>query len=1007
MIPFLKSVARAYSERYDDLSRILFLFPNKRSGTFFLKHLKEVLPSGRPVVAPDVMPIADFTSLVSGLVVTDRLNGIFLLYDCYRTLRGENASESRADGEEFEKFISWGEVILSDFSEIDLYLANAGEIFTNVKDYREISSDFLTEDQKRIMREYFGRDESTDAVAGFWKKFHEPDCESALKKRFIYLWQMMGPLYEALTDRLREHGLSTTGGNYRAALEALRQGGRGSLPWRKVVAVGFNALSGVEAAIFREMRKFEPYEDYDGDFIDFLWDGTGPVFASGSNSASKFLKANRKAFPSPEWTHPYISLSDTAEMPEYISVGASPSNSAQAKITGRILSDMRSRLPGSDFKDARVAVVLPDESLLMPLLYSIPSDIPEINLTMGYSMKLTAISSFMRLMRLGAASARKRRGGVTFYRRPLKALMAHPVAVAYVGKDAIDMLSSYIDSYNLVDISLTEVERVSPDFAPLLRPLAIGAEGGDVLGAVDELLGEIYLRMGNSASPMLKTKLEREHVALYRDAVRRLSDVVASYNVPLTGQTMFALVDRLLAAEKVQFEGEPLSGLQVMGTLETRALDFDCVIIPSMNERIMPMRVRGRTFIPDSLRRGYGLPPSNYAESLFSYYFYRLISRAKEVRLLYDARSSSGMRAGDVSRYIHQLRHLFAAGKLHEETWRFPLRKNEWRHADIVKTPDIMERLGAYLRAGSGKALSASTLDRYRQCQARFFYETVMGVNTDPEPSEYIDAIMQGEIVHRMLQDLYLPPEQQGRMLASPVDITAEMIGRLLSEEGHSELWRRMTRIVNAVYCRRREEALDTPLEGVARMVAGNMLGQVEGVLRKDLAIAPFRLYGVEISETMNLAKGDGTGVNYVCKIDRLDSVSVDGHEVMRVVDYKTGSIHMEFEDFAELFDGSYARKTVFQLFFYAWLLRHRDWGGSAPEYIGMEIYHIAKISSATRNVPVIGGKKVDDYAEYEKQFDSGLMEMVDSIFNPDEPFAMLEDVKECQKCALINICRK
>lgn len=244
-------------------------------------------------------------------------------------------------------------------------------------------------------------------------------------------------------------------------------------------------------------------------------------------------------------------------------------------------------------------------------------------------------------------------------------------------------------------------------------------------------------------------------------------------------------------------------------------------------------------------------------------------------------------------------------------------------------------------------------------------------------------------------------------MLASPVVVTAEMIGRFLSEEGHSELWRRMTRIVNAVYCRRREEALDTPLEGVARIVAGNMLGQVEGVLRKDLAIAPFRLYGVEISETMNLAKGDGTGVNYVCKIDRLDSVSVDGHEVMRVVDYKTGSIHMELEDFSELFDGSYARKTVFQLFFYAWLLRHRDWGGSAPEYIGMEIYHIAKISSATRNVPVIGGKKVDDYAEYEKQFDSGLMEMVDSIFNPDEPFAMLEDVKECQKCALINICRK
>lgn len=1004
MIPFLKAVARAYASRYEDLSEFLFLFPNKRAGTFFLKYLKEEIKEGL-MISPEVMPVADFMTDLSGLVVTDRLNAIFLLYDCYRSLLGDRGDAGKSE-DDFEKFISWGDMILSDFSEIDMYLADASEVFANVKDYREISSDFLTEDQKSIMREYFGREDTSGAVAGFWKEFNTPDAESLVKKRFLYLWQIMGPLYASMTQRLREQGLATVGGNYKAALESLRSGGREVLRWKKIVAVGFNALSTSEAAIFRELQSFEPYAGYDDSYIDFFWDGTGPVLNSGMNSASRFLRANRKAFPSPQWAAPVMALSDKADMPEIISVGACPSNAAQAKIAGRLLSEMRGRLPGNDFREAKVAVVLPDESLLLPMLYSVPSDIPEINLTMGYSLRLTAVASFMRLLRLASAASRKLAGGdVGFYRRPLKSLLAHPLSVVYAGSGEVETVNEYMRYYNHTEVSWKEIARISSGVASMLRPVVDAANGGDLLRSIDNLLAQLDEKMKSSGGEMLKSRLERENMALYRDALRRLADATSQYDVHLTPPAVFMLADRLLGGEKVQFEGEPLSGLQVMGTLETRALDFDCLVIPSMNERIMPMRMRGRTFIPDSLRQGYGLPPSNYAESMFSYYFYRMISRASEVRLLYDARSSAGMRAGDVSRYVLQLRHLFAKDKLESENWRFSMKRMEEEVADIVKTEDIRNYLTPYLTPGSNKGLSASTLNSYRQCQAKFYYETLLKIRTDPESGEYIDAIMQGEIVHKMLQDVYLDESLQGKMLPEPVVITKDYIETLLKDD--NELRRKMTRIVNSFYGKREGDELDKPLEGVAAIVASNLMRQVKWTLKRDAGLAPFKLYGVEITEHFSLPVDErGTMVNFQYRIDRLDSIKVDGRETLRIVDYKTGNIHLGVESVEQIFDDSYGRSTVFQLFFYGWLLSRRKWDGERPESIRLEIYHLARMYENKSSVPTVDKAEVSDYGEYDAEFDGYLKSMVRTIFESDR-FSVSEDARGCSGCKLIDICRR
>lgn len=1013
MIAFLKALAAAYASRYEDMSGLLFLFPNKRSGTFFLKHLCDVVSGRRPRIAPRVMTISDFVSSVGRRDIAPRIDQIFRLYRHYCGI-----CEARgAEPVEFDRFRGIGDVVLSDFSEVDQYGVDPEAVFGNVEDFREISTDFLTDEQKDVIEEYFGRKVSADAVGRFWKNF-EGNCRSASKDRYLYLWQMLLPLYNELTASLDEQGLTTQGGAYRHAAMRLSELGREALPdCRKVVVAGFNALSVMEMRIFRELESLR--DDSGEPFADFFWDGTGPVLSpdsvlsEGVASASRFISINRKMFPSPPWAGQAMAPASTDSFPAYIETVASPGNSQQAKIAGEIVERLRQELPPAEFASARVAVVLPDEGLLLPLLYALPADDGRggggVNLTMGYKLRLTSAMTFVRLLLDCHFSHRDSGGETGYYHEPVRQLLAHPFCHKIVGSKPIADIISFLNNHHVYAVTLSMLREFSSEAADLLAPFGDNDPPQATIERLDAVMKLVEERLESDGS-MIKGDLDREHIAVYREALRRLGEALEDYGISMRPSTVFSMTDRLLAGETVTFEGEPLNGLQVMGLLETRSLDFDYIVVCSLNERVVPMRRRKRTFIPDAIRCGFGMPPSGYEESIFSYYFYRMISRARRVWLIYDARASSGMRSGGVSRYILQLRHLAGLGLLgqthfRETEYTYRISSGSGRKSDVHKTEDIRRRLEDFTRNGSGCRLSASALRTYMKCQARFYYENVLKIRTDRQPSEYIDAITHGDVLHGLMMNLYLPSEKREVFLENPVIVTAEMLDSISADAGR--IRKETVRLINRHHFHFPEDRLDTPLTGAADMVADMIVRQAGIIIDRDRSLAPFELYGCEIRHTMQFPVG-GRNVNMTYAIDRLDRISVGGRKVLRIVDYKTGRVHLTADDIDGVFSGDYKADNIFQLMLYSRLLTESGYRlpeNEAETGIRMEIYDVTKLGSGKESLPEIGGETVHGHLVTSRDFDRRLECMISEIF--ESPVFKSVDEDGCSLCLLRQLCGK
>lgn len=1029
MYPFLKSLAHGYAERYGDLGDFCFVFPGKRAGTFFLKHLRKEA-SAAPMLAPEVMTISDLVSKLSGRVVAGRVELLFRLYKAYAGLM--EGEEQKAAPVDFDSFRGWGETVLADFTEIDMYGVPAEEIFKNVKDYREIASNFLTEEQKRVMEEYFGRPVGGPATAaGFWRDFGDEGAISEVKRRFLYLWKVMAPLYHILRDDLERDGLATSGGIYRKALAEIRRlldEGKAS-PLRgikKMVFVGFNALSTTESEIFAAIGRFPEYEGPEGPepFADYWWDATGPVLRADDGSASRFVASNRRRFPMPEWGSAYLELSETDSLSPTLRVIAAPSGSVQAKLISEELRRMRagSEKAEAHFKDARVAVVLPDESLLLPLLHSLPEDIGEVNLTMGYPLKLTSALSFVALLRRLLTRRRRTRDGLAYLREELSLILAHPFSHAVLGTPSVQKIKGELDTRRMTAITPEELAAMEPVTEKIFPPIKREARPGEVIAALDGVLAFIDEHLRRADGGMVKSRLDLQHIAAYRDALARLGDSIAHHGVDMEYTSVFSLADRFLAGELVTFEGEPLEGLQVMGMLETRAIDFDRIIIPSLNERILPMKARSRTFIPDTLRVAYGMPPANYQESLFAYYFFRMISRAEEVVMLYDARAGGGMRSGDVSRYLLQLKHLYAPDTLQWEERRFVVSAPGGEPQPVEKTQSVMRLLKEFTVEGDEKRfLSASALKKYMNCPVQFYYEVVAGLKADPPQPMYIDVITHGNILHDVMMRIYLADGEEKRLLNPGVMVSREKILGLMRDTPRLE--RLLTRAVNKEHFKRDDDKLDTPLRGEAAMVAEQLMKQIRGILAHDLTLAPFVLYGTEVPGERRLRISDRLTVNMKFAIDRVDSVGASG---MRVVDYKTGRPHLEAADMDDVFSGNYHAAHVFQLMLYANMLNlAAERGGKAP--VRMELYRPEAFpqKDGRPEVPEIAKERVmahtqadpafdpsDPEAEehgetYNGQFLTRLRGMLLEIFNPDVPFTPARDESACRLCRIRSLCRR
>lgn len=1013
MKPFLNDLADSFYNRYGtSLSGFCFVMPNKRGGTFLSNYFEEAYRRdvGRKetFILPEVTTISDFVTSLSGLVPDSRIDMLFTLFNLYKSMNGADT--------DFDRFRSWGDMALNDFNEVEMYCADSAKLFSNIASLNEIETDYLTDAQREVVQQYFPSYGLKKRQESFWKHFNN---KSRAGSKYLHLWEALGELHEKLNSELEKRGLSTDGHIYSKALELIERKGVAVLPYKQIVFVGFNALTTVEYRIFKAISKLTvAFEGKLQSLGDYYWDADGEIL-QGENSASHFIMRDQRNFPSK------IKLTASGGgtgFPLHTEIVSCPGNTAQAKVVSSILRN----ISASDSSQTRQAggtlVAMADESLFFPMLYSLPSELEEVNITMGYPLKLTATFSWMRLLRTLQAHGRVELGELKFMREDLLPFMSHPLSRAVMGSRFCQMFVAsiranrrfMIGEYEIREIldtnGISGKEKVSDSVRDVLKlivtPFSELRDAGALCLHLQELLDRLIaaLSCGNENDDdesvvALKKDLEIDNLNTYADAVRRFYDSVKLHGVKMNHNSVFSLINHLLSSEKISLQGEPLSGVQIMGMLETRSLDFENVIVTSLNERIFPRRLRNRSFIPASIRREFGLATTRFQESIYAYYFFRLLSRAKNVWLLYDSRSA-GVRSGDPSRYIYQLRNIYCdKANITERVMHVKVATNAFGEIVGEKTPEVLEELNLYLTPGSGRNLSASAIKTYLKCPLMFYFHYLRHMNVEEEETEAMSPALIGTVFHDTMNALYssVPCVKDGNAL-----ITCDIINSWLAPDasGMTPAGYRLKDMIAAKYMRVKD--FDGDLQGFAKLYFDPIYIYVRDTLTADIGTAPFEYVEGEVKRCVGFPLGDGREVNMTYIVDREDKV--EGRT--RLIDYKTGADAIDFKDVEDLFKDKHA---ILQLMLYA-SLRERFTGDTA----GVQPC-IAKPAQLSRlgwcyNI-TNNGRIVYDHKDFKEDFEKKLREVLTMMFDSETPFVQTKNGSSqggaCKYCDYAPLCRK
>lgn len=968
MTPFLYQIASLFYERYGaEISRLAFVFPNRRAGIFFQKYLSEV--SDRPLFSPTILTINDLFIQLSGKQSADRISMLFTLYDIY--VRQSGSTET------FDEFLYWGEMLLNDFDDIDKYMANARMLFSNVTDLREIENDFN-----------FLTDEQIAAIRTFWSSFY-PRNDTPNQQEFLAVWQVLYNLYKEFREVLAIEGKGYEGMIFREVVENMEKGECPELPYEKVVFVGLNAMSTSEERFLAQLQKLG--------IADFYWDYASEMVTDPDNKASYFVDRNRKSFPSS------FQLPPEEKVETEIEVIGIPSGIGQAKQVYTLLSDLCQEAEMSSETALRTAVVLPDETLLIPVLNAIPEQIRRINVTMGYPLAGTPVASLMEYILLLQKDVRYMDGQPLFYFRDVLPVLNHRYIMATC-PEIISALVKDITENNKIHISHADLGK-SPLLSILFTPVTgVEAFASYLIRVLEELNAQLTADSGAltdekgeedqlDANRQLSTDIEQEFIFHYFTTVNRMREVMQDTHIEMRVDTFFRLLKRVTETITIPFHGEPLSGLQIMGVLETRALDFDRLIILSMNEGIFPQKKAANSFIPYNLRRGFGLPTYEHQDSVWAYHFYRLIYRSGQVSLLYDTRSN-GSQTGEVSRFVHQL-HFHYEVPMQDKLVVYNVSSSKTPPLEVKKSEEILQRLSAY-RNGGPKAISASAINTYLDCPLKFYFTVVEGIQEEEEVSETIESNVFGSILHKVMEELYKP--------FCDKLVTADLL----------KIIRKDTALLTGAITR--AFASEFFKSEVVRVLTGQnfLIGEmirkyVVKILERDSKLTPFRYIESERRIKGMISLSDHSEIQLKGFIDRVDEV--DG--AIRIIDYKSGSGTTHFTSLESLFDKEEKdrAKAVMQVFMYSWM--YGRLAESKGKRIQPGIYYVRSLFTDSFDASVYHrverGKsdKVEDFSNYISEFEEGLRNCLDEIFDPETAFYQTPTGKACGYCPFKGICGK
>ena len=975
---FLKQVAEHYYNG-GEVERCCFIFPNRRSMAFYSKYLSEAVKGAdKPIIAPSMFTVNDFFYKISGKKSVDRVTQLLELYQAYVEVFFEHNRIEGLKPESLDEFIFWGEVILADFNDVDKYLVDPKQLFANVSDFKQLQDTFsyLTETQRK-------------AIEGFVSHFKDKNGD--VKERFLMLWNLLFDLYKKFNERLSEKGLAYEGMVYRSLAEKLNSISAADVlsdnfdRGTKFVFVGLNALNECEKALLRKLKAAEVAE--------FCWDYSGEMISDPQNRSSVFLSENVKEFKQAEkWD------ADGLKTPN-INVVSVPSSVGQAKRLPDILRSVLLKTDGTQFRSEELvdcAIVLPDENLLIPVLNSIPEEIKDINVTMGLPMRGSLLYSLMSQIAAIQLHTVQRGGQWYFYHKQVWDLFSNDLFRKSADQQTLEIVSKVKAGakYYIPQEELLGTKVMDAIFQTVIKNHKEASV--EQIHEFAEYQKTVITTLAPAVAEDPSLALELEYAKEYYRCVNVLDDVEGLSVLPVT---YVKLLDQLLGGVSVPFRGEPLKGLQIMGPLETRALDFKNLIIMSANEGVFPRRNVGTSFVPPELRKGFGLPTYEYQDAVWAYYFYRMISRAENVWLLTDSRTE-GLKSGEESRYIKQLEYHFNL-----PVKRFVVKYGKMKTAtvaDIEKTPEDVEKI-------KQMSLSATSLQSYLECPAKFYYSSIKELEPEEEVTESVDYGVFGTVFHETMRSLYTSPEAMAeefyfdwrgenasKLAYKHKFITKEYIDEWLDKEDV------IRRKIKSLIIR---ELHLMEVSGRNLVVTDVILKYVIKTLKRDLGLMTaegvdkFEILGSEVRVADRFC-----GQRFKGFVDRLDSFHPGQ---IRVVDYKTGRV---LEDDQNINDGNaemiankiFAKdekerpKIALQFYIYDLLLKDR------PECAGKQMFNCVYSTSSIFN------EAPQTYPKNECFFNAvsrHLEALLDEMYDVSVPFRRTSNEDVCEYCDFKMIC--
>ncbi len=949
------------------MAEVAVVFPNRRAGLFFQKELASV--AGQTMWAPRVLTIEDLFREMSGLTVPDQLTLIFELFKVYRQY---------IPGESFDGFYFWGEMLLRDFDELDKYLVPADHLFSVLTEHKRIEQQFNYLDEEQIA-----------AIRQFWSTFNPPDL-SEEQEQFIGIWQHLAGIYKSFRKRLHDQGYGYDGMIHRKVAYMIEQG-EAELTYPTVAFAGFNALTHCEKKLFSHLQKQRKAR--------FFWDADQQYLTDERQEAGEFLRNNRQWFPGSTDSTITDNLSDNNKDVEMVGV---PLHAGQAKVAGSLLSRYLAEGELSQEELSRTAVVLPDEHLLFPLLHALPQDIDKVNVTMGYPLRNTPVYSLVEHLVDLQQNLKEETNGPAFYHRQVVDLLRHPY-LYFQDRAFADDLIRKIEEKNKVYLRQSELQgKEEGSLFPMVFRQVKGI--GELFDYMLDLLVAIH-RSGYYRDYDYPT-VEREYLYQLFTQLKRLKEVLEGLNIEeeLGLETFWKLFRQLVEPLTTPFTGEPLEGLQVMGMLETRCLDFDRVIVLSMNEGAFPPSNANRSFIPYHLRKGFGLPTPEHQDAISAYHFYRLIQRAQSVTLLYNTEPTSGQ-ASEMSRFLYQLKYESPI-EVKERLLTHDIHGPVEQPISIDKTQDVMTIMQRkfLLDSENGKGLSPSAINSYLSCPLQFYFRYVAGLQEEDEVQEEIDPILFGNILHDTMEELY--DQLQKNKESQQVD-----------KEDFQTLREHLPETLDQTF---REhfapEEKEFAFEG-RNVIVRRILGQyAEQILKVDENYAPFAILGLEQDDKKLHVpvQVEGAEQKVVIRgfIDRVDEK--DG--LVRVIDYKTGQDEKRFQTVASLFDHENQKrnKAALQTLIYG-LLYAKNQEGEADRPITSGLYNVREMFSKNFNerlhIQATEGKRkyqqVDDIRDLLPQMEEHLQATLQELFDSNVPFDQTENLDICRNCPYAGICHR